>query len=104
MDRIHHRRNLQINPQHQIAINAMVESLIAKRGYHSIIDQLVAAVYNLGEISLADPENSAKLRDFDMWAQAVRTAILNHDPEQPFENRVTPFDRQFAAKLKISLD
>ena len=57
----------------------MVGGLIAKRGYYSVIDELVAAVYNLGERSLADPENPAKMRDFDMWAHAVRSAIVKHD-------------------------
>ena len=80
----------------------MVDHIIAQRGYDAAIDQLIVAVYNLGEISLADPENPSKLRDFDMWAQAVRTAILKHG--DPFENRLTAFDRLLAKEMKIRLD
>jgi predicted RNA-binding protein with EMAP domain len=90
--------------EHREAINTMVGGLIAKRGYHSVIDELVAAVYNLGEISLADPENSAKMRDFDIWALAVRSAILKHDEENTFESRVTESDRHLAGQMGIALD
>jgi predicted RNA-binding protein with EMAP domain len=90
--------------EHQKAINTMVGGLIAKRGYHSVIDELVAAVYNLGEISLADPEDSTKMRDFDTWALAVRLAILKHDEENTFENRVTESDYRLARRMGIALD
>lgn len=93
---------MQIDPSHQITINSMVDRIIAQRGYDAVIDQLIVAVYNLGEISIADPENPTKLRDFDMWAQAVRTAILRHG--RPFESRLTAFDRLLAAEMKIRLD
>jgi hypothetical protein len=69
-------------------INAMVGALIERGGYHAVTDELIAAVYNLGEISLADPADDTKLRDFDQWAQAVRAAILKHDNESAFERRV----------------
>ena len=49
----------------------MVEQLIAQPGHEDMIEELIVAVYDLGEISLADPENSIKLRDFDMWARVV---------------------------------
>jgi predicted RNA-binding protein with EMAP domain len=90
--------------EHQEAINAMVGGVIAKRGYHSVIDELVAAVYNLGEISLADPENTAKMRDFDLWALAVRSAIVKHDEESAFENRVTESDHHLAGRMGIALN
>jgi hypothetical protein len=90
--------------EHQEAINSMVRGLIAKRGYHSVIDELVAAVYNLGEISLADPENSAKMRDFDIWALAVRSAILKHDEENTFESRITEADLRLARRMGIVLN
>jgi hypothetical protein len=82
----------------------MVGGLIAKRGYYSVIDELVAAVYNLGEMSLADPDNSEKMRDFDMWAYAVRTAIVKHDGENTFEKRVTEWDRVLARRMGIALE
>jgi hypothetical protein len=90
--------------EHQEAINTMVGGLIAKRGYHAVIDELVAAVYNLGEISLADPENTAKMRDFDIWALAVRSAIVKHDEESAFENRVTESDHHLAGRMGIALN
>src|ERR1700740_3706672 len=100
MDRIEFRTMARVHQSHQITIHSMVEHLIAQRGYYAVIGTLVDAVYNLGEISLADPENHTKLRDFDMWAQAVRTAILNHDLK-PFESQLTALDRHFATEMKI---
>jgi hypothetical protein len=90
--------------EHQSSIAEMIGGLIEKRGYYSVIDELVATVYNLGEISLADPENSQKMRDFDMWAFAVRAAILKHEGENTFESRVTEADRRFARSMGIILD
>lgn len=90
--------------EHQSSINEMIGGLIAKRGYYSVIDELVATVYNLGEISLADPDNSEKMRDFDMWAFAVRAAIVKHEGENTFESRITDADRRFARQMGILLD
>lgn len=94
----------QLSGEDQQAITEMVGGMIAKRGYYSVIDELVAAVYNLGEISLAEPENSAKMRDFDMWAFAVREAIVKHDCENSFDNRLTEWDRVLAGRMGITLD
>lgn len=104
MDREEFEEVANIKPSSQLIINSMVKELIARRGYESAIDELVAAVYNLGEISLADPENRAKLRDFDLWAHAVRTAIVDHFGETPFEARLTASDRRTAAEMGIQLD
>src|SRR3569833_789065 len=87
-----------------VAFCALVGGLIAMRGYYSVIDELVAAVYNLGEMSLADPDNGEKMRDFDMWAYAVRAAIVKHDGENTFENRLTERDRVLAKRMGISLE
>jgi hypothetical protein len=97
-------RGASSDADHQEAISAMVGGLIAKRGYYSVIDELVAAVYNLGEMSLADPDNGEKMRDFDMWAYAVRAAILKHDGENTFESRVSQWDRVMARRMGIALD
>ena len=94
----------QLSGEHQEAVSKVVGGLIAKRGYYSVIDELVAAVYNLGEISLADPDNSAKMRDFDMWAAAVREAIVKHHSENTFESQVTDWDRSVAKRMGILLD
>src|SRR5690349_13918959 len=88
----------------QKIVTAMVGALIDRRGYYEVIDELIAEVHKLGEISLADPSSSAKLREFDIWAQAVRAAIRKHDDENTFENRVTASDRRFAIKMGILLD
>jgi hypothetical protein len=97
-------RGASSDADHQEAISAMVGGLIAKRGYYSVIDELVAAVYKLGEMSLADPDNGEKMRDFDMWAYAVRAAILKHDGENTFESRVSQWDRVLARRMGIALD
>lgn len=94
----------QLSGEDQQAVTEMVGGMIAKRGYYSVIDQLVAAVYNLGELSLADPENNAKMRDFDMWAYAVREAIVKHEAENTYENRITKWDRVLAGRMGITLD
>jgi hypothetical protein len=62
------------------------------------------AVYDLGEVCLADPENSIKLRHFDSWARAVKTAILKHDLESTFDVRLTDDDRAFAKHMKVRVD
>lgn len=103
MEQAEHR-GASRDADHQDAISAMVGGLIAKRGYYSVIDELVAAVYNLGEKSLADPDNSEKMRDFDMWAYAVRAAIVKHDGENTFENRLTDWDHLLARRMGIKLD
>lgn len=85
-------------------VNAMVGALITSRGYHDVIDELIAEVYSLGEISLSDPEDSTKLREFDMWAQAVRSAILKHADASAFANMITQTDREFAKQLGFIVD
>lgn len=82
----------------------MVEELIAQRGYYAVIEKLIIAIYNLGEISLADPGNSTKFRQFDTWARAVRSAVLKHYFEAPFASRLTELDRRIAKELNIKLD
>src|SRR3954471_6910948 len=94
-------RGASDDAQHQEAISATVGGLIAKRGYYSVIDELVAAVYKLGEKSLADPDNGEKMRDFDMWAYAVRAAIVKHDGDNTFEKRMTEWDRILAKRMGI---
>jgi hypothetical protein len=97
-------RGASSDAEHQEAISAMIGGLIAKRGYYSVIDELVAAVYKLGEKSLADPDNGEKMRDFDRWAYAVRAAIVKHDGDNTFEKRMTEWDRVLAKRMGIVLD
>ncbi len=91
-------------PSHQTTINSMVEELIAQRGYYAVIEELIIAIYNLGEISLDDPGNPTKFRQFEAWARAVRAAVLKHHFEAPFESRLTELDRRLAKELNIKLD
>ncbi len=88
---------------HLKTVEEIVGGLIASRGYHSVIYDLVAAVHNLAEIYVADPHNNTKMRHFGMWATAVRAAILEHDGETTFEQNVNDFDRLFAQKMGIKL-
>ena len=89
---------------HQKAVDEIVGGLIASRGYYPVIYDLVAAVYNLAEIYVADPHNSAKMRHFGMWATAVRSAILEHDGTNTFEQSINNFDRLLAQKMGVKLD
>jgi hypothetical protein len=91
-------------PAHQREVEEMVDGLIASRGYHSVIYDLVAAVYNLAEIYVADPQNGTKMRHFGMWATAVRAAILEHDGANTFEQSISNFDRLMAHRMGIKLD
>jgi len=89
---------------HQKAVEEIVGGLIATRGYHSVIYDLVAAVYNLAEIYEADPQNNIKMRHFGMWATAVRAAIVEHGGTTTFEQNISDFDRLLAQRMGIKLD
>ena len=105
MDRTEFPERFRVGePAHQRAVEEMVDELIASRGYHSVIYDLVAAVHNLAEIYVADPQNNTKMRDFGMWATAVRAAILKHDGTATFEQSVSNYDRLLAGKMGITLD
>ena len=93
-----------VEPTHQKAVEEIVGGLIATRGYHSVIYDLVVAVYNLAEIYVADPQNSTKMRHFGMWATAVRAAILEHCGARTFEQCISDFDRLLAHKMGIKLE
>lgn len=84
-------------------VEEIVEVLIAKRGYHFAIDELLTTLHNLAEISLADPQNRVKEREFKMWARALETAIKRHSEESAFEQRVTDSDIFRARGMGIRL-
>lgn len=65
---------------------------------------LISAVHHLAETSLANPDDRLAHRDFRLWANAVRTAILEHGEENIFEDRINGFDQSFAQRMGISLD
>lgn len=104
MDRFDVRVRLNEDSNHHIRIHEIIEGLIAQRGYHPAIVDLVAAVHGLGEISLADPDNHAKHYHFSLWADAVRNAIQRHRNESVFERWVTESDRILARGLGIRID
>jgi hypothetical protein len=70
----------------QREVEEIVEGLIAKRGYHSVINELMIALHNLAEISLADPLNQTTEREFKIWARGVQIAIRRHS-EKPWESK-----------------
>lgn len=90
--------------EHHESVSEWIGKLIVTRGYDSAINELVAAVFELGEISLADPDNTDKLRRFDVWAFAVRSAIAKHDDQSEFHHQITDEDRQLASKMGIALE
>jgi hypothetical protein len=53
-------------------IELVVSDVIAEHGFGSAMNDLLPAVRNLAAISLADPENRAKEREFQMWSKAVK--------------------------------
>jgi hypothetical protein len=88
----------------QREVEKIVEGLIAKRGYHSVINELLIALHNLAEISLADLQNQSNEREFSMWARAVQTAIKRHSEECLFEQRVDESDAFRARGMGFRLD
>jgi hypothetical protein len=105
MDRTEFPERFRVaEPARQRAVEEIVDGLIASRGYHSVICDLVAAVHNLAEIYVADPQNNSKMRDFGMWATAVRSAILKHDGATTFDQSISEFDRLLAHRMGIALD
>ena len=88
----------------QQEVEEIVEGLIAKRGYHSVINELLVALHNLAEISLADPQNQSNEQEFQVWAQAVQIAIRRHSEECTFEQRVDESDAFRARGMGIRLD
>ena len=88
----------------QREVEEIVEGLVAKRGYHSVINELLIALHNLAEISLADLQNQSNEREFQMWARAVRTAVKRYSEECTFEQRVNKADPFRAWGMGIRLD
>jgi hypothetical protein len=88
----------------QREVEGIVEGLIVKRGYHSVINELLIALHNLAEISLASLQNQSNEQEFQMWARAVRTAIKRHSEECTFEKRVNQADAFRARGMGIRLD
>ena len=104
MDRASVRVRLNEASAHRIGVQEIIEGLIARRGYHSVIIDLVAAVHNLADIYIADPQNCAKRHHFSLWAGAVRDAIQRHSDENTFEHRVTDSDRTLAKEMGVKID
>ena len=88
----------------QREVEEIVEGLIAKLGYHSVINELLIALHNLAEISLADPLNRLNEQEFKIWARAVQIAIKRHSEECKFEQRVDESDAFRARGMGIRLD
>src|ERR1700722_12882372 len=88
----------------QREVEEIVEGLIARRGYHSVINELLIALNNLAEISLADPLNQSNEREFKMWTRAVQIAFRRHSEECTFEQRVDESDAFRARGMGILLD
>ena len=85
-------------------IKGIVDTLIAERGYDSVICELVSSVYKLAQTCVDDPENRSNEREFSAWAKAVRSAIQHYEGDKAFESSITNPDRRFARQLGISLD
>ena len=104
MDGANGRLGLNEASAHQAGVHEIIEGLIARRGYHSVIIDLVAAVHSLAEALFADPQNRTKQHYFSLWAAAVRDAIQRHCAENTFEHRVNDLDRIAARAMGISLE
>ena len=104
MDRLNIRVQVNEASVHHTGIQEIIKGLIAQRGYHSVIVDLVAAVQVLADNLLADPEDRAKQRHFSLWAGALRDTIQRHSDESTFERRVTDMDRIAVRAMGIKLD
>jgi hypothetical protein len=88
----------------QREVEEIVERLIAKRGYHRVINELLIARLNLAQISLSDTLRIKRSKEFQMWARAIQTAIKRHSEECTFEQRVDESDAFLARGMGIRLD
>ena len=87
-----------------VEVDEIIAGLIAQYGYHTSICELVRSLNILAEISLADPSNAFKRREFWMWASAVRAAIHRHSIGFTFDRRPGVWDEIRAHGLGVSLD
>lgn len=101
MDRVHFSKR-GMHPES--SVETYVGALIMTCGYRAIIYDLVSAVHHLARASLANPQDIATHRDFTLWANAVRAAILKHGDLSAFKDRLNDFDKSLATQMGISLD
>lgn len=88
----------------EIAVERFIGELITTCGYDGVISDLVFALYHLGQASLDNPQDIATHRDFTLWANAVRAAILKHGDTSTFADRINNFDRCMAGRMGIILE
>ena len=82
----------------------MVERAIAMRGYHSVMNELLIALHNLGEAVLAEPQNQLNEREFKMWTHAAQIAVMRHTEECTFDQFIEESDTLWAREMGIRLN
>jgi hypothetical protein len=67
---------------------------------------LCQTVYQMAVISIEDPKNRAKQRQYQMWSDATREFMATHmnNSDRTFEQHVTDEDRALVARFGIRLD
>ena len=88
----------------QLEVEEIVEGLIAKRGYHSVVQELLIALRTLADITLANPQNQFNAQEFKIWAGAIQTAVKRHSEECTFRHLVDQPDTLRAHGMGIRLD
>lgn len=84
----------------QELVNAVVQDVITEHGREAAIPLLLQAVHSMAEISLADPENKAKERQYRQWMKAVKAVCR---APKTFEQQINPADMSFARQMGIAL-
>jgi hypothetical protein len=80
----------------QREIEEIVEQLIAKRGYHSVIYELLIALHNLAEMSSSDPPNQKTRKRSRCGRERYRLQLIDTAKNVRLSNalaRQTPFGR-----------
>lgn len=84
----------------QEVVNAVVQDVIHEMGRKAAIPVLLQTAHTMAEISLADPENRAKERQYKQWVKAVRAVCKR---PQPVEQRIGPADAIRAQGMERAL-
>jgi hypothetical protein len=81
----------------------VVDAVIAEHGFYGIIHDLLETIQRMAAISLADPDNRTKERQYRDWSDAVRAACKRQEAHASFDGQITDADALRARALGISL-
>jgi hypothetical protein len=84
-------------------IEAAISYMIVEQGFRSAMSDLLPAVQHLCAVSLADPDNRAKEREYMVWSNAVKSACARQTDSTVFDELIGSSDAMHAHGMGISL-